>query len=204
MPEQWSAASSSQAPPCEAPVQRTVSAAKVSSGQPAPEPEQNSATSHCPAGARHSVVEEAKTSTQEASVPEQWSAASSSQAPPCEAPVQRTVSAAKASSGQAAPEPEQNSATSHCPAGARHSTSVVSNWQVTGLQHGANGASHCSPASRTESPQTGSAASATTGAARSVDSNPQSSVSRRECMTRGRGSRKGIVENGAQERSVVG
>ena len=46
VPEQWSEASSLQAPPCEAPVQCRVLDAKASLGQAVFDPSQFSATSH--------------------------------------------------------------------------------------------------------------------------------------------------------------
>src|SRR5437899_1704942 len=120
VPVQWSAASSSQAPPCEAPVQCAVEGCKTSAGQAPELPVQLSATSHWPAEARQTVLLDLKTSTQVAAlVPVQWSAASSSHAPPCEAPAQCVVEGWKASAGQAPELPVQLSATSHWPAEAR-------------------------------------------------------------------------------------
>src|SRR6185436_17429863 len=52
VPEQWSAASSSQLPPCDAPVQLVAIAAKPSAGQEPEEPVHISATSHWPAEGR--------------------------------------------------------------------------------------------------------------------------------------------------------
>src|SRR5438132_14424747 len=81
VPVQWSAASSSQAPPCEAPVQCAVEGCKTSAGQAPELPVQVSATSHWPAEARQTVLLDLKTSTQErVLLPVQFSAASSSQA----------------------------------------------------------------------------------------------------------------------------
>src|SRR5207302_5746715 len=98
VPVQWSAASSSQAPPCEAPVQCVVKGWKTSAGQPPETPVQLSAMSHWPVDPRQTVLLDLKTSTQtSALVPVQWSAASSSQAPPCEAPVQCAVEGCKTS-----------------------------------------------------------------------------------------------------------
>src|SRR5207248_6487994 len=78
VPVQWSAVSSSQAPPCETPVQCVVEGWKASAGQAPELPVQLSATSHWPAEARQTVLLDLKTSTQAgALVPVQWSAASS-------------------------------------------------------------------------------------------------------------------------------
>ena len=107
VPEQWSAASSSQTPPLELPEHGVVSGWNASVGQEPLVPEQNSATSHWPAAALHSNVVGWYSSTQLLEVPEQWSAASSSQAPPFELPVQGVVSGWNASAGQSGPEPVQ-------------------------------------------------------------------------------------------------
>src|SRR5438445_131021 len=61
VPLQWSA--SSQAPPCEVPVQVVVTNAKASAGQAPEMPVQLSATSHWPADVRQTVLEGLKTST---------------------------------------------------------------------------------------------------------------------------------------------
>src|SRR5437660_1595335 len=81
VPVQWSAASSSHAPPCDAPVQCVLLEAKASAGHVPEVPVQVSATSHCPAEARHVTVAAWYSSTQVLFVPEQWSAASLSHAP---------------------------------------------------------------------------------------------------------------------------
>ena len=112
VPLQWSA--SSQAPPCEVPVQVVVIEANASAGQAPEVPVQLSATSHWPVEPRQTVVGGLKASTQVSLVPLQWSA--SSQTPPCEVPVQVVVTNAKASAGQAPESPVQLSATSHWPA----------------------------------------------------------------------------------------
>ncbi|HKY27066.1 MAG TPA: hypothetical protein VJM12_03885, partial [Pyrinomonadaceae bacterium] len=114
----------SQAPPLEVPVQEVVAAAKPFAGHAPESPVQLSATSHCPAEARHSVVAGWKPSTQ-APLPSQESVPS--QTPPLEVPVQEVVAAAKPSAGHAPESPVQLSATSHCPAEARHS--VVAGWK---------------------------------------------------------------------------
>src|SRR5439155_418587 len=119
VPVQWSAASSSQAAPWEAPVQCVVEGWKTSAGQAPELPVQLSATSHWPAEPRQTVLLDLKTSAQVSLVPVQWSAASSSQAPPCEAPVQCVVKGWKTSAGQPPETPVQLSATSHWPAEAR-------------------------------------------------------------------------------------
>src|SRR5437867_7642355 len=71
-PVQWSAASLSHAPPCEAPMQLVVSLAKPSPGHVADIPVQVSATSHWPAEIRHTKVEDWKASTHVLLVPAQW------------------------------------------------------------------------------------------------------------------------------------
>src|SRR5438876_253347 len=101
VPLQWSAASSSQAPPWEAPVQLVVLDLKPSAGHAPEVPVHISATSHWPAEARQVVVAGSNTSTHVLLVPLQWSAASSSQAPPWEAPVQLVVLNLKLSAGHA-------------------------------------------------------------------------------------------------------
>ena len=68
-PEQWSAASLSQAPPFDVPVQVVDEDAKPSAGQAPELPVQVSATSHAPADGRQTLVR--KTSTQVFAVPEQ-------------------------------------------------------------------------------------------------------------------------------------
>ena len=70
-PEQWSAASSSHAPPSDAPVQLVAADAKLSAGHAPLAPVHISATSHCPADGRHVTVLGAKTSTHVSLVPEQ-------------------------------------------------------------------------------------------------------------------------------------
>jgi len=82
VPEQWSLASSSHAPPCELPVQLVDDEAKASAGQAPLTPVHISATSHWPVAGRHVTVAGAKTSTQLSAVPEQWSLASSSHTSP--------------------------------------------------------------------------------------------------------------------------
>jgi len=71
VPEQWSVASLSHAPPCELPVQLVEDDAKLSAGQAPLAPVHCSATSHCPVEGRHVTVLGAKTSTQLSAVPEQ-------------------------------------------------------------------------------------------------------------------------------------
>src|SRR5213594_4179012 len=110
-------------------MQPVVSEAKTSAGHVADVPVQVSATSHCPAEARHTNVEDLKASTHVLLVPVQWSAASLSHAPPCEAPMQLVVSLAKPSPGHVADVPVQVSATSHCPAEARHTN--VEDWKTS-------------------------------------------------------------------------
>jgi hypothetical protein len=113
VPEQWSLASSSQAPPWDAPVQLVVADAKLSAGQVPFVPVQLSATSHWPVDGRHVTVLALNVSTQVFAVPEQWSVASLSHAPPCELPVQLVEAEAKLSAGQAPLAPVHISATSH-------------------------------------------------------------------------------------------
>ena len=120
VPVQWSAASSSQAAPCEAPVQCVVEGWKTSAGQAPELPVQLSATSHWPAEPRQTKALVWNASTQTLLVPVQWSAASLSQVPPCELPVQLVALAAKTSAGQVPDEPVHFSATSHWPAEPRH------------------------------------------------------------------------------------
>jgi hypothetical protein len=122
VPEQRSFASSSQAPPCELPVQLVVADAKLSTGQVPLVPVQLSATSHWPVDGRQVTVLALNVSTQALAVPEQWSVASLSHAPPCELPVQLVEDEAKLSAGQAPLAPVHISATSHWPADARHVT----------------------------------------------------------------------------------
>src|SRR5438876_216177 len=76
IPVQWSAASLSHAPPCEAPVQAVEAEANPSAGQAPDEPEQLSATSHWPAEGRHVAPTARKASTHALLMPVQWSAAS--------------------------------------------------------------------------------------------------------------------------------
>ena len=122
VPAQWSLASSSQAPPCELPVQLVADDAKLSAGQAPLAPVHISATSHWPAEARHVTVLALKASTHVSAVPEQWSFASSSHTSPCDAPVQLVVADAKLSAGQAPLTPVHCSATSHWPVAGRHVT----------------------------------------------------------------------------------
>jgi hypothetical protein len=130
---------------------------KASAGQAMLEPVQFSATSHTPAEARHTVLPDWKTSTQVLAVPEQWSAASLSQTPPCEVPVQGVDEEANPFAGHVALLPVQFSATSHCPAEARHTLALVLNVQVDVQQEAvvplAEPWSHCSGLSTTPSPQ---------------------------------------------------
>ena len=122
VPEQWSFASSSQAPPCELPVQLVVADAKLSTGQVPLVPVQLSASSHWPVEGRQVTVLALKVSTQVFAVPEQWSLASLSHTPPCDAPVHVVDADAKLSAGHAPLAPVHISATSHWPADARHVT----------------------------------------------------------------------------------
>src|SRR5439155_108132 len=78
VPVQWSAASSSQVPPCEAPVQLADDGLKASAGQAPELPVQLSATSHCPAEPRQTVLLDLKASTQVSVVPALRASASSS------------------------------------------------------------------------------------------------------------------------------
>ncbi len=71
VPEQWSFASSSQAPPWDAPVQLVVADAKLSTGQVPLVPVQLSASSHWPVAGRHVTVLALKVSTHVFAVPEQ-------------------------------------------------------------------------------------------------------------------------------------
>ena len=82
VPEQWSVASSSHAPPCELPVQLVDDDAKLSAGQAPLAPVHISATSHWPADGRHVTVLALNVSTHVFAVPEQWSLASSSHTSP--------------------------------------------------------------------------------------------------------------------------
>ena len=91
---------------------------KASVGQAPELPVHFSSTSHWPAEPRQTVLLDLKTSTQVLLVPVQWSVLS--HASPCEAPVQVVPLEAKASAGHAPELPVQLSATSHCPAEARH------------------------------------------------------------------------------------
>src|SRR5262249_25561702 len=93
---------------------------KASAGQLALVPVQFSATSHEPAEVRQAKLAALNTSTHALLVPAQWSAASPAHAPPCDAPAHPVVTVARASAGQAQELPVQFSATSHCPAEARH------------------------------------------------------------------------------------
>jgi hypothetical protein len=71
VPEQWSAASLSQAPPCDAPVQEVPLELNTSAGHVPDAPVHVSAASHWPADARHVTALDLKTSTQVLAVPEQ-------------------------------------------------------------------------------------------------------------------------------------
>src|SRR5439155_1493558 len=71
VPVQWSAASLSQVPPCEAPVHPVALDANTSAGHAPDDPVQFSATSHWPAEALQCVVFDWKTSTHELLVPVQ-------------------------------------------------------------------------------------------------------------------------------------
>src|SRR5947199_91115 len=71
VPVQWSAASSSHTPPCDAPVQCVLLEAKASAGHVPEVPVQVSATSHWPAEARHVTLAARKASTHELLVPVQ-------------------------------------------------------------------------------------------------------------------------------------
>ena len=71
VPEQWSVASLSQAPPCELPVQLVEDDAKLSAGQAPLAPVHISATSHWPADARHVTVLALKVSAHVSLVPRQ-------------------------------------------------------------------------------------------------------------------------------------
>src|SRR5439155_10022086 len=69
LPEQWSAASLSHAPPCEVPVQCVLLAAKALTGHAPEVPGHVSATSHWPAESRQVVPAAWKISTQVLLVP---------------------------------------------------------------------------------------------------------------------------------------
>ena len=69
LPLQWSAASSSHAPPCELPVHDVAADLKRSAGHAPELPVQLSATSHWPADGRQVTVEVLKTSTQLSALP---------------------------------------------------------------------------------------------------------------------------------------
>jgi len=146
VPEQWSLASSSHAPPCELPVQLVDDDANPSLGHVPFVPLQVSATSHWPAEARHVVPLVLKASTHVLAVPEQWSPASLSHAPPCELPVQLVDDEANPSLGHVPFVPLQVSATSHWPADARqvvplalkastHVLAVPEQWSPASLSH---------------------------------------------------------------------
>ena len=122
VPEQWSVASLSQAPPSELPVQLVAADAKLSAGHAPLTPVHISATSHCPVAGRHVTALGTKTSTHVSAVPEQWSLASSSHTSPCELPRQLVVADAKLSTGHAPLVPVHCSATSHWPVEGRHVT----------------------------------------------------------------------------------
>jgi len=157
VPEQWSPASLSHAPPCELPVQPVDDDANASFGHVPFVPLQTSATSHWPAEERHVVPLVLKASTQVFAVPEQWSPASLSHSPPCELPVQPVDDDANASFGQVALVPVHFSATSHWPAEARHVTVLATKPQLTVQQDVldpfAAPRSHDSPASTIPLPQ---------------------------------------------------
>src|SRR5204862_449993 len=114
VPEQCSAASSSQTPPCELPVHAAVAGLKASAGHAPLDPVQLSATSHWPAEARQVVAADLKASLQVvALVPEQWRSAARCEAPDCRLPVHAAVAGLKLSAGHAPLDPVQHSATSH-------------------------------------------------------------------------------------------
>ena len=127
VPEQWSLASSSHAPPCELPMQLVDEDAKLSAGHAPLTPVHISATSHWPVDARHVTVLGTKTSMHASLVPEQWSSASSSHTSPCELPVQLVEDEAKTSAGHAPLKPVHISATSHWPVAGRHVTVSAAN-----------------------------------------------------------------------------
>src|SRR5207253_999599 len=95
---------------------------KASAGHVPDVPVHISATSHWPAEARLLSVAVFRSSTQTLLVPVQWSAGSSSHTPPCDVPMQCVVADWKASAGHVPDVPVHVSATSHCPAEARHVT----------------------------------------------------------------------------------
>src|SRR2546428_324145 len=95
---------------------------KASAGHVPDVPVHVSATSHCPAEARHVTVAAWYSSTQALFVPVHRKVASSSHTPLGEAPVQGVLLEGKASAGHVPEVPVQVSATSHCPAEARHVT----------------------------------------------------------------------------------
>ena len=122
VPEQWSAASSSHAPPCEAPVHAAVAGLKLFAGQALLVPSQLSGTSHWPAEGRHSVPAATLASAGQATLePEQLSATSQT---PAEARHSKLLGL-KASVGQAELEPVQVSATSQTPAEARQTVPAL-------------------------------------------------------------------------------
>jgi len=149
----------SHAPPSEAPVQWVAADAKLSAGHAPEVPVQVSATSHWPAEARQVKPAAWYWSTQVLPVPEQWSVAS--HAPPLEVPVQTVAAVANPSVGQSLLVPLQLSATSHCPADARHcvpAPSFASFGQAFAVPSHASTASqtpaaarHCVPADFTAS-----------------------------------------------------
>ena len=71
VPEQWSVASLSHAPPWDVPAQLVEDEAKLSAGQAPLAPVHISATSHWPADARHVTVLALKVSTHVLAAPEQ-------------------------------------------------------------------------------------------------------------------------------------
>src|SRR5206468_1133406 len=118
VPEQWSPASLSHAPPFDDPVQLVAGGANKSTGHAPNAPVHDSAPSHWPAAGRHVVVAGWNASTHVFPDPEQWSAASLSHAPPVDDPVQPLLHAANVSAGQAPDDPVHDSAASHWPAAA--------------------------------------------------------------------------------------
>src|SRR5207249_378011 len=123
-----------------------------SAGQVGPVPVQVSATSQSPAAGRHSTAAGLKASAGHAlSVPVQSSASSHEPM----APRHSNVEGSSRSAGQLPLAPVQNSATSQPPAAGRQSVVAGSNRQVDEQQSPSCTlpSSHCSPGSRTPSPQ---------------------------------------------------
>jgi hypothetical protein len=146
VPVQCSAASSSQAPPCDAPTQLVPAGAMASAGHAPDDPVHFSATSHGPAADRHVVVAGRNMSTHAALVPAQWSSASLSHIPACDTPVQCVALDRKASTGHVPEVPVQLSATSHAVVAARqtvalvrktstHAALVPAQWSAASLLH---------------------------------------------------------------------